>query len=102
MARPKLAADPRGLIYEAYRIEGITEPDCRTIFLDWALGMPDGADMKALIPELLEVYGSAQPDHPMTRVLEAGLDRAGQTGRRGGWAARRGASRTPRRDGGAG
>ena len=34
--------DPRNLIREAYRIEGITLADCRSIFLDWALGLKDG------------------------------------------------------------
>ena len=32
--------DPKGLIFEAYRIDGITLPECRTIFLDWALSLP--------------------------------------------------------------
>ena len=30
------AADPKRLVAEAYRIEGITEAECRSIFLDWA------------------------------------------------------------------
>ena len=33
--------DPKGLIREAYRIEGITAAQCRSIFLDWALSLPD-------------------------------------------------------------
>ena len=32
--------DHKGLILEAYRIEGITLPECRSIFLDWALSLP--------------------------------------------------------------
>jgi len=32
------ARDPRGLIREAYKIDGITASQCRSIFLDWALG----------------------------------------------------------------
>ena len=41
--------DPRGLILESYRIEGITEGQCRSIFLDWALGIQLGEDMVAKI-----------------------------------------------------
>ena len=61
--------DPRELILEAYRIEGIGEPDCRTIFFDWALGLPDGRDMSKDANALLTHYGARHPDHPMTRVL---------------------------------
>ena len=38
--------DHKGLIREAYRIEGITLGECRSIFLDWALSTPDGADSR--------------------------------------------------------
>ena len=76
-------ADPKGLVRESYRIEGITVGECRSIFLDWALSLPEGADAKALLPELLRRYG-AQADHPMTAVLREGLERSSRTGRRGG------------------
>ena len=39
MNKGKLAEDPRGLLFEAYRITGITLPECKAIFLDWALGL---------------------------------------------------------------
>ncbi len=90
-------ADPRGLILEAYRMEGLGPGECRSIFLDWALGLPAGSDPHALIPALLARHAAAAPDHPMTRVLRAGLEVAAPAGRRGGWAARRG----QRRDGSA-
>ena len=32
--------DPKGLISEAYNIDGITAGECRSIFLDWALAFP--------------------------------------------------------------
>ncbi|MEM0976703.1 MAG: hypothetical protein AAGJ34_04130 [Pseudomonadota bacterium] len=67
----EVACDPRGLIFEAYRIEGITQEDCRTIFFDWALGVPDGEDAAAHVATLLSHYGQA--GHPMTSVLEEGL-----------------------------
>lgn len=81
-AAPEL--DPKGLIRESYRIDGITEPECRSIFLDWAISVPAGTDARALIPGLLAHYGEAAPDHPMTTVLRDGLAEAGKTGRRGG------------------
>jgi hypothetical protein len=81
-------ADPKGLIREAYRIEGITEADCRSIFLDWALGMPPDADMSAQLRLLLDAHGQAAPDHPMTGVLRAGLEKGETPRRRGGWRGR--------------
>ena len=48
--------DPKGLIREAYRIEGITLGECRSIFLDWALSLPDGVAPQARIKALLEQY----------------------------------------------
>ncbi|MBF9029915.1 hypothetical protein HKCCE3408_05885 [Rhodobacterales bacterium HKCCE3408] len=80
-------ADPKGLIRESYRIEGITEPECRSIFVDWALSTP-GDDPKRLIAELLTRYRAGAEDHPMTRVLTEGLEAPKATGRRGGRAAR--------------
>ncbi len=81
-------ADPRGLIFEAYRMD-ITDLDCRTIFFDWALGFEGEADPE-VIRTLLDRYGTVQPDHPMTRVLREGLATgATAISRRGGSRARR-------------
>ena len=80
--------DPKGLIREAYRIDGITEGECRSIFLDWALSLPDGTDSRALLPEVIARYGADLPDHPMTGVLQAGLQAAERPRRRGGWRSR--------------
>lgn len=98
MTKFGLEVDPRGLIHEAYRMD-IDEKDCRTIFLDWALGAGTGTGAGESDAERIRVllahYGNAQPDHPMTRVLREGLDHGGATpARRGG---RRG--RTARGDG---
>ncbi|TFL18235.1 hypothetical protein [Jannaschia formosa] len=76
--------DPKGLIHEAYRIEGITEPECRSIFLDWALSLP--GETSEAIPRLLAMHGA--PDHPMSRVLRDGLEAPARKGRRGGRSAR--------------
>ncbi|WP_095590847.1 hypothetical protein [Actibacterium ureilyticum] len=81
-------ADPKGLIRESYRIDGITEGECRSIFLDWALSLPAGADTRGPIDALLTQYGGDAPDHPMTAVLRAGLDAAAAPRRRGGSRAR--------------
>lgn len=83
MEKTKSPHDPRGLIYEAYRIDGISAPECRSVFLDWALGTPVDR-LKTSLEAMLEMYGNANPDHPMTPILSDGLLSAGQTGRRGG------------------
>ena len=80
-------ADPKGLIRESYRIEGITKGECRSIFLDWAINVPVGADPHEHIRFCLSHYGA--PSHPMTEVLNEGLVAPTRTGRRGGAAARR-------------
>lgn len=82
------ALDPKGLIREAYRIEGIGLPECRSIFLDWALSL-GVVTPQAAIPELLARYAAEPADHPMTLTLREGLGDAARTGRRGGWRARR-------------
>ncbi len=74
MTEERDALDPRGLISEAYRIEGITEPDCRSIFFDWALGLDPEANPRDAIEALLARHAAEQPDdHPMTQVLREGL-----------------------------
>lgn len=79
--------DRTGLIREAYRIEGIGEAECRSIFLDWAIKLPEGAAVADAIAVMLAAHGA--PDHPMTRVLNDGLHAPTHTGRRGGARGRR-------------
>ena len=81
--------DPKGLIRESYRIEGIKEPECRSIFLDWAISRPEGREATDVVALLLKRHGKDFPDHPMTKVLEAAMQPAVQAGRRGGARARR-------------
>ncbi len=76
--------DPKGLVFESYRIEGITAGECRSIFLDWALSLPTGADPAPHITALLAEYGAAHSDHPMTHVLKEGQEKAATPKRRGG------------------
>ena len=56
--------------------------DCRTIFLDWALGQP-GPTPEALA-ELLAHYGPRHPAHPMTAILRAASHAPPAPARRGG------------------
>ncbi|WP_295448131.1 hypothetical protein [uncultured Pseudophaeobacter sp.] len=82
------ANDPKGLIYESYRIDGIGKSECRSIFLDWALSLPIENDTAKTISGLLVQYGHDNPDHPMTQVLNEGLVTMAAPRRRGGWRSR--------------
>lgn len=84
----KAGNDPKGLIRESYRIDGITAAECRSIFLDWALSMPVGADLPGALTGLIAQYASVAPDHPMNQVLHDGLGVPQQARRRGGRAGR--------------
>lgn len=80
--------DPKGLIFEAYRIEGITQQECRVIFLDWALSLPPKRETPAALRGLMSLYG-ADSAHPMTQVLAEGLHSIATPQRRGGWRSRK-------------
>lgn len=82
--------DPKGLMRESYRIEGIEASECRSIFMDWALSLPAGIDPRDAIRAVLAEYGVDAPEHPMTKVLTAGLVEPAPPRRRGGRAARLG------------
>ncbi len=77
-------ADPKGLVRESYRIEGISLGECRSIFLDWALSLVLGQDVAPALNRLLAEYEVANPDHPMNEVLRQGLTPATAPRRRGG------------------
>ncbi len=80
--------DPKGLIYEAYRIEGITKPQCRAIFFDWVLSVETDRDSRARLRTLLEEHGQ-DGAHPMTEVMTEGLHGIATPHRRGGWRSRK-------------
>jgi hypothetical protein len=80
--------DPKGLIQDAYAIEGIGDSQCRSIFLDWALSLPAEHDSRDAIEHYLQTYGATAPDHPMTEVLRLGLQETAKPRRRGGWRSR--------------
>jgi hypothetical protein len=77
-------ADPKGLVRESYRIEGITAGECRSISMDWALSIPVGAPVTDAVRTLIATYGIPNPDHPMTHVLHQALATPDAPRRRGG------------------
>jgi hypothetical protein len=81
--------DPKGLILEAYRIPGIEKPECRSIFLDWALSLPMEQDTSVALRALLAQHAAGNPGHPMTEVINEGLSGLAAPRRRGGWRKRR-------------
>ncbi|MAY88082.1 MAG: hypothetical protein CML02_15375 [Pseudooceanicola sp.] len=88
MTAPRDPDDPKGLIREAYNIEGITESECRSIFLDWALSLGEGADTGATLRRLVARYGDETPEHPMSAILRDGQTAITAPRRRGGWRSR--------------
>ena len=62
-------SDPRGLIFEAYRIEDIRIDQCRSIFLDWVLGLHQDFDTMVEIQNLIDTYSEKNLGHPMNEVL---------------------------------
>ena len=75
--------DPKALIRESFNIEGISMEECRSIFLDWALSLPNDVDAKKIIPLLLKKYNDKK-EHPMLLTLREGLITTVSPVRRGG------------------
>ena len=75
--------DPKALIRESFNIEGIRIEECRSIFLDWALSLPNDVDAKKIIPLLIEKY-HYKNEHPMLLTLKEGLITPLSPIRRGG------------------
>ena len=74
MARPPAHPDdPRHLIGESYRIEGIGPEDCRAIFFDWALGLPADRPAAEAAGALL-AHHKGPEDHPMTGLLRQAME----------------------------
>lgn len=89
MAKITSPDDPRGLISEAYRIEGIPAPECRSIFLDWALEPRSPGEMREAVARLLSTFEADFAQHPMTSILkEAMIEISAAPKRRGGRAGR--------------
>lgn len=79
--------DPKGLINDGFRIEGITLGECRSVFVDWALSIE--VEVRPALEALLAHYEDENVGHPMLDVLREGLAEPAVKGRRGGWAGRR-------------
>ena len=75
--------DPKALIKESFNIEGINIEECRSIFLDWALSLPNDVDAKKIIPLLIDKYNDKK-EHPMLLTLREGLITTVSPVRRGG------------------
>ncbi|SFR41227.1 hypothetical protein SAMN04488005_1620 [Yoonia tamlensis] len=80
--------DPTGLIAESFLIANISEPECRTIFLEWAMGISADVDTLAAVKTHLARHSNANPAHPMIATLNAALETARPPKRRGGRRAR--------------
>ena len=83
-------ADPKGLVRESYRIEGITPGECRSIFMDWALSIPVGRSVPDAVRVLIATYALPEPEHPMSTVLQQALTQPDAPRRRGGRIGRQG------------
>ena len=81
--------DPKGLIREAYRIEGIEAAQCRSILVDWALSLPPDIPAQQALAALVARHADREPGHPMSALLRAGLAGCDAPRRRGGWRGRR-------------
>ena len=51
----------------------IGSEECRSIFLDWVLGLPMERPVTEDIQELLDHYQVEYPNHPMTNLLKEGV-----------------------------
>lgn len=81
--------DPKGLIRESFRIEGIGTAECRSILVDWALSLDGARDQRAALERLHTRYAAALPGHPMALLLhEAATALPAEGRRRGGRAGR--------------
>lgn len=77
--------DPRGVIFDAYKIEGISAPECRSIFLDWALEPRDANQLRLAASALADKFSPEYPEHPMTQILTEAISiQTARPKRRGG------------------
>ena len=65
--------DPKKLISESFKINGISDVECRSIFFGWVLDFDSRIDINLAIKTLHEKYSLSNPTHPMTCVLLEGL-----------------------------
>ena len=61
--------DPKKLISESFKIHGITDVECRSIFFGWVLDSNNCFDINEALKILYQKYSLDYPKHPMTKVL---------------------------------
>ena len=66
--------DEKGLIFEAYNIENIDSSSCRVILFDWLISLDPRIGHYEAINEMLKAYSPTFPKHPMTELLNEGLN----------------------------
>ncbi len=77
-------ADPKGLVRESYAMEGISEAECKSIFIDWALSLKAGINPIGALRALIAQYALGRDDHPMSLLLTQALLAPSDPKRRGG------------------
>lgn len=81
--------DPKGLIRESFRIDPISDAECRSILTDWALSLDTALDPIAALRRLHDRHAESAPGHPMTLLLHEAVNAPpAQARRRGGRAGR--------------
>ena len=61
--------DPKQLISESFKINGISDEECRSIFFGWVLDFDSRLDINLAIKTLHEKYSLSNPTHPMTCLV---------------------------------
>ena len=67
-------ADPKGLVRESFRIEGISDGECRSIFIDWALSLGRGVESAEALRVVLAEESADR--EALTKALDAAVQSA--------------------------
>lgn len=84
MSQKNTQLDPKGLIRDCYKIDGIRPEECRSVFLDWAISQADGLNVQDMLCQLITQYADPLPLHPMSVVLYEATAEPKPVKRRGG------------------
>ncbi len=66
-------ADPRGLFRDGFAMENLSDSECRTIFLEWAMTLRDDVDMVHSLGVLHAHYQSEYSEHYLFKLITEGL-----------------------------
>jgi hypothetical protein len=62
--------DRSGVVYDSFIIKEITIEQCRSIFLEWYMGLPEECDLPEIVKCLLNDYKDvADANHPMYELM---------------------------------